>query len=323
MSIVSKILLAASLAVSVPGLLALGLIVSDRLDPDLRAEGAGLDFSALQAGDLPPLQPYRARDGAQLGFRRWDSGREGAPLVVLVHGSGWHGAQFAGLGAALAERGLGDVLAPDLRGHGAAPERRGDVDYIGQFEDDLADLILDQALPGQQVVMLGHSSGGGLVIRFAGGVRGEGLAGAILLAPFVQYDAPTARPESGGWARVLTRRVIGLTMLNAVGIRAPNALPVIQFRFPAAVLEGPLGHTATRAYSYRLNTGFAPRRDWRADIAALPPFLLVVGAQDEAFVAEAFAPTFAALTDRGRYEMVGGGHLGVVDHPRTLELVEA
>ena len=178
-------------------------------------------------------------------------------------------------------------------------------------------------MPGQKVVMLGHSSGGGLAIRFAGGGHGEKLAGAILLAPFVQYDAPTTRPESGGWARVLTRRLIGLTMLNAVGVRALNALPVIQFRFPASVLDGPLGQTATTAYSYRLNTSFAPRRAWQADIAALPPFLLVVGAQDEAFVAEAFAPTFAAITDRGQYATVDGGHLAVVDNPGTLARIEA
>jgi pimeloyl-ACP methyl ester carboxylesterase len=324
MSLLSKIALSAGLSVAIPGALALGLIASDRPIPDLRAEGAGLDFSVLSAGSgTTPLRPYTARDGAVLGFRRWDSARENAPLVVAVHGSGWHGAQFEALGAALAAQGVADVIAPDLRGHGPSPQRRGDVGYIGQFEDDLADLIADQRRAGQPVVMLGHSSGGGLVIRFAGGAHGGLLAGAILLAPFVQYDAPTARPGSGGWARVLTRRVIGLTMLNAVGIRALNHLPVIQFRFPAAVLDGPQGATATRAYSYRLNTGFAPRRDWGADIAALPAFLLLVGDHDEAFVPEAYEPTFRAHSDRGTYAMVPTGHLDVVDAPETLAQIAA
>ena len=320
MSILGKIALSGAIGVAITGALALGLIVSDRPVADLRAEGGGLDFSVLQGGVLPDLQTYPARDGAELGFRRWASGRAGAPLVVAVHGSGWHGAQFAGLGAALAAQGI-DVIAPDLRGHGPAPRRRGDIDYIGQFEDDLADLIAQQAAPGQEVVLLGHSSGGGLVIRFAGGAHRALIHRAVLLAPFVQYDAPTARPGSGGWARVMTRRIIGLTMLNAAHIRALNHLPVIQFRFPATVLDGPQGATATQAYSYRLNTGFAPRRAWQPDVAALPPFLLIAGAQDEAFRAEAYEPTFRAITDEGRYALTGASHLSVVDDPETAQRI--
>lgn len=322
MSLFSKVALSLGIGVVVSGGIALGLIASQGPLADPRAEREGLNFSVLAPGaEAVALQHYTARDGQTLGFRRWDSRVEDAPLVIAVHGSGWHGAQFQGLGAALAGAGLADVVAPDLRGHGPDPERRGDVDYIGQFEDDLADLIAAQAGDGQRVVMLGHSSGGGLVIRFAGGDHRALIDGAVLLAPFVQYDAPTQRPNSGGWAHVLTRRIIGLTMLNAVGIRALNHLQVMQFRFPDAVLDGPQGHTATRGYSYRLNTGFAPRRDWQGDIAALPGFLLVVGENDEAFVAESFEPTFSAITDRGRYASVPSAHLDVVDHPRTFDRI--
>lgn len=322
MILLSKIAMSAALCVAIPGAIALGLIASDPPVADLRAEGQGLDFSVLGGADLPALQSYPARDGATLGFRRWDAGPEAGTLVVAVHGSGWHGAQFARLGAGLAAAGF-DVVAPDLRGHGPAPARRGDVDYIGQFEDDLADLIEGQARPGQRVAMLGHSSGGGLVMRFAGGAQGGLIERAVLLAPFVQYDAPTARPESGGWARVMTRRIIGLSMLNGVGIRALNHLPVIQFRFPEAVLDGPQGATATRAYSFRLNASFAPRRDWQGDIAALPPFLLLAGRADEAFRAEAYEPTFRAVTERGEYALTGATHLSVVDDPETLDRVVA
>lgn len=342
MTILTK--LAASLLVGgvITGALALGLIATNRPIADLRAEGQGtdqstdqgtgqstgqstgqgLDFSVIRTdGPSTDLQTYTARDGADLGFRRWDSGRADAPLLVAVHGSGWHGAQFEALGAALAAQGLADVLASDLRGHGPAPQRRGDVDYIGQFEDDLADLIAQQARDGQRVVMLGHSSGGGLVIRFAGGVHGGLLDGAVLLAPFVQHDAPTTRPQSGGWARVMTRRIIGLSMLNMAGITGLNHLPIIQFSFPDAVLDGPLGHTATRAYSFRLNASYAPRQNWQADIRALPPFLLVAGERDEAFVAPQYASVFAAITNAGRYALVPAGHLDVVDASETRALI--
>lgn len=305
-------------------LVALGLVASDRPVADLRAEGgAGLDFTVLAAAETVPLQGYRARDGATLGYRRWDSAVPGAPLVVALHGSGWHGAQWQGLGAALARAGLADVVAPDLRGHGPAPARRGDIDHIGQFEDDIADLIAAVAAPGQKVVLLGHSSGGGLVVRMAGGDYGGLLDGAVLLAPFLQYDAPTARPESGGWARVMTRRIIGLSMLNMAGIHLLDHLPVIQFRFPDRVLEGPQGATATRAYSWRLNQSFAPRRNWQADVAALPEFLLIAGQRDEAFHAERYQPTLAPLNPRGSYALVDAGHLDVVDYPVTMAVLAA
>lgn len=176
MSAVTKILISAGITVAITTAIALGLIASDRPVADLRGDGEGLDFSVLSGAALPDLQSYTARDGTTLGFRRWVAGREDAPLVIAVHGSGWHGAQFARLGAGLAEAGF-DVIAPDLRGHGPWPVRRGDVDYIGQFEDDLADLIDAQVRPGQSVAMLGHSSGGGLVIRFAGGAQGRGSTG--------------------------------------------------------------------------------------------------------------------------------------------------
>lgn len=324
MGLVRKIAIGVVLGAVGTLVVALGLIASERPVADLRAERGeeGLAFERLAAGEPAPRHQVRMRDGASLGVRRWESGVPEAPLLVALHGSGWHGAQFDGLGPALAGRGLADVIAPDLRGHGPNPERRGDIDYIAQIEDDLADLISAERRAGQQVVMLGHSSGGGMVLRFAGGAYGGMLDGAILLAPFVQHDAPTTRAHSGGWARVLMRRIIGLTMLNTVGVTQFNHLTVLQFRFPDVVLDGPMGDTATRAYSYRLMTGFNPRRNWGADIAALPVFLLIAGEADEAFVAEAYEPAMSAHSADGRYVLLPGvGHLDVVGHPQALAAI--
>jgi acetyl esterase/lipase len=179
------------------------------------------------------------------------------------------------------------------------------------------------AKPGQPVVMGGHSTGGGLVVRFAGGEHGGLLDGAILLAPVLAHDAPTTRDNSGGWAEVLVRRIIGLDILNAFGITALNHLPVVQFNIPPSVIAGPLGDTATTEYSYRLNTSIAPRGDTLADVAALPPFILMAGSTDEVVISSQFAPTMGAVTDRGRFDMLlGASHLGIVDDPRTLGIIE-
>lgn len=310
-------------------LVALGLVVSDRPIADPRAPaGDGLDFAAMtgrdQAGPPHPVGSYATRDGGELALRRYPTSRRDRPLVVMLHGSGWYGLEFDPLARKLSAAGLADVVVPDLRGHGPFAKSRGDIAYVGQMEDDIADLIAAERRPGQKVVLLGHSSGGGLAIRFAGGEYREEIDGEILLAPYLKYDAPTARPNSGGWTRVLTRRIIGLSILDGFGIHALDGLTVVQLRFPSAVLDGPLGANATRSYSWRLQQSYAPRPDYLADIAKLPPFLLLAGTEDEAFVADAYQPTMSAVTDKGTYKLIPGvGHLGIVDDPRSFDAIEA
>jgi triacylglycerol esterase/lipase EstA (alpha/beta hydrolase family) len=102
-----------------------------------------LDFEALTAvsyENLPKLQPYIARDSTQLSYRLYESSVATDKVIILLHGSGWHSMQFYPLANYLSRNGLAHVITPDLRGHGFTPEQRGDVAYIGQLEDDLADL---------------------------------------------------------------------------------------------------------------------------------------------------------------------------------------
>jgi alpha-beta hydrolase superfamily lysophospholipase len=265
---------------------------------------------------------FATRDGSTIGLRRYDSADPDAPLLILLHGSGWHGLQYDTLGRRLAAEGLATVLSPDLRGHGPAPQRRGDADRTDQVEDDIADLILAHRHPGQQVILGGMSLGGGTVIRFAGGPHRDLIDRAVLMAPFLYNDAPTTRANSGGWAQPLLRRFIGLTILNRFHISALNHLTVLQFRFPAFVLDGPAGASVTPNYSWTLYYALTPRADWRAEIARLPPFLLVAGTADEAFVAEGYEPLMAPLNPAGRFHLIDGlGHLGIVDSPETFAIL--
>lgn len=321
---IAKLLTFVAISIAIYFALALGLIVSQRPGP--LPERAGLDFSEIIGNGAEPggleTRRFEARDGQALTYAHVKApGAEELPLVIMLHGSGWYHGQFTGLARAL--RDVAEVKALTLRGHGKAPARRGDVGYTGQLEDDIADLIRQSGgRDGRKVILLGHSSGGGLAVRFAGGAHGALADGMILLAPFLKHDAPTTRPNSGGWAHVLTRRIIGLSMLNTVGITALDHLPMIQFAMPRAVLEGPLGDYATTSYSWRLNKSYAPRDDYLADVAALPPFLLVAGRDDEAFDAEGYAPLMGTVTDKGRYEIVDGvGHLDIVDNPQTETLI--
>jgi len=280
-----------------------------------------LDFDRLIGlADVAPVpeEVVEMRDGTPLRVRHVEA--EGKPLLILLHGSGWYGGEFDRLITAL--DGKAEIVAPDLRGHGANPERRGDVDYIGQLEDDVSDLIDFYADDGQKVVLAGHSSGGGLAVRFAGGEHGAKIDRAVLMAPFLKYDAPTTRENSGGWAHPLTRRIIAISILNELGITSENDQVVIQFAFPQEVLDGPEGAMATQAYTYRMNTSFAPRSDYLADVAKLPEFLLLAGSDDRAFVAEGYEPLMSGATANGTYQIIdGAGHLDIVNRPETAEAI--
>lgn len=315
---------AVSLVITV--LIALGLIVSDRpiVLPELDA-GEGLNFESTIARGIsqaPDQTDVVMGDGWKMPVRQYGGQAASKPLLILVHGSGWVGLQFNNLANALSDEAY--VVVPDLRGHGPSAERRGDVDYIGQMEDDIAALIKSERLAGQHVILAGHSSGGGLVTRFAGGTHGDLIDQAILLAPFLKHNAPTTRVNSGGWAHVLTRRIIGLSMLNTFKITALNHLKIIQFNMPKAAREGKYGHLATLSYSFRLNTGFAPRADYLKDIKALPEFTLIVGSEDEAFFADKYEPLMSDVTDKGSYHIVAGeSHMSMVDAAETEALIRS
>lgn len=257
------------------------------------------------------------RDGFALHCRRYGAEGRDVPLAVLIHASSFFGMQMHGLAQSLA--GNADVVVPALRGHGLHPGRRGDVDYIGQKEDDL---IAAVARPGQKVFLGGHSLVGGLVVRMAGGAHGGLIDHAVLLVPFLNHFAATARRKTGGWARLLVRRTIGLNMLNAIGIWALNHMSVVQFNIPRQVQDKPGGHLTYKAYSYGRSASYGSRMDFRRDIAALPPFAVIVGTADETFYAEAYAPLMRAVTDKGLYHVVPDvGHMGVVNAPQSAKLI--
>ena len=113
-------------------------------------------------------------------------------------------------------------------------------------------------------------------------------------------------------------RIIGLTLLNLVGIHTLDHLPTLVFNLPEQYRDG----TETLAYSHRLTTNINLRRDYESDIAALPErTLVVVGKQDEAMKADAFPALFHRL-GKADVRLIGGvGHLDAVSDPAVLETI--
>ena len=244
----------------------------------------GVDFSAL-----PDKQFYRAADGAKLAYRLYpgDSGR----IAVLIHGSSGTTASMHPLARAIAARGA-TVYALAMRGHdgGSSRGRSGDIDYIGQLDDDLTDFIktLGPRTPKQKRTLLGFSSGGGFALRFAGGPNGALFDRLVLVAPQFPHFAPTVRPQAGGWVSVAIPRIVALSILTRLGITQFNGLAVL-----AMSIDPARGAAArlTPVYSYRMLENFSASNDYLGDIKRVRgPVSLFVGAEDEIFRAEQFAP---------------------------------
>jgi non-heme chloroperoxidase len=264
-----------------------------------------------ERADLGPALHFKARDGTTLAYRAYPGAAN--RIAFLIHGSSGSSGAVHGLAKALQAAGI-TVYAPDMRGHGESG-RKGDVDYVGQLEADLIDLIgaIGPVSPNAKRILIGHSSGGGFVLRFAGGVEGGRFDGYLLLSPYVAYDAPTVRPNAGGWAAPYVPRIIALAVLSRLGIHWLEGLPVVVFAVPPQDLTA----NRTPTYSFRLWANFSPHRDWRGDIHAIRrPAIVLVGANDELFRADEFAPTFHSVRADIPVEVVPGiNHMEMVTAP--------
>jgi alpha-beta hydrolase superfamily lysophospholipase len=276
-----------------------------------------VDTFQRAAIDPPALQSFKARDGTELAYRNTPAESPERGSVVLVHGSAGDSRAMQPLAKSLAAAGL-NAYALDIRGHGDSGPR-GRIAYVGQLEDDLADFLAAVQPPAPRL-LAGFSSGGGFALRVAAGPDADAFDGYLLLAPFVSHEAPTYRPDAGGWVRVGVPRLIALHLLDGFGIRAFHHLPVMRFAVDA-------NSGLTPSYGFRLAINFRPRTDWRAEVAAVArPTRVLVGGDDAVFHPQAFAEVFARqdATDIPVRVLPGIGHAGVVLDPAARRgVVEA
>jgi alpha-beta hydrolase superfamily lysophospholipase len=273
---------------------------------------AKVDFSAV-----PAPQQFKARDGTALAWLHYPAanGTANARRIVLVHGSSSRARSLHVLAQGLAAAGF-EVAALDMRGHGDSGPR-GHAAYVGQLEDDVEDFM--RAVPHNgPSTLLGFSSGGGFVLRVAGGTRQGLFDRYVLLSPFLHHSAPTNRPHNGGWVSVGLPRMVGLTLLNAVGVTTWNHLPALRFGLNAYAQQH-----LTPSYDFTLVTAFRPRNDYQADIRNAPPRLRVVaGRDDELFDATRFAEVFAAAGKPVPVTLVDGvNHMGLTLDARAVQAV--
>lgn len=238
--------------------------------------------------DVPAPLRFRARDQTSLQYYAYPA--EPDQVAVLVHGSAGPGTVMHALAKALRGAGVTTYVL-DIRGHGGSG-RRGDIDYIGQLDDDLADFVaeLGPQRRGETRTLVGFSAGAGFTLRFAGGPHGLLFDRYVFLAPILP-GAPTLRPSAGGWTNLAVGRLVAIAGFDRLGIHGFDGLPVVSYAIPAAASQWMTG-----SYSYRLMTNFGAGNQYAAYLKQIRrPAAVLVGSADEQVVADQFAPLLQRL----------------------------
>ena len=285
--------------------------------PELQSISRGR--ATIDLSSLPAVERFQARDGTWLGFRHYAAG--GTPtgrVAIVIHGSsGSSGGTIHALSQAVAAHGV-DAFAVDMRGHGTSGTR-GDIGYVGQLEDDLADFVavLRKTVPSAPLTLIGHSAGGGFALRVAGSPIQNLFERFVLLAPYLGYDAPSTRPSSGGWASADIPRILGLLLLRAIGVNCCEALPVLALAVPPNSEK-----TLVAAYTDRLMRNFGTG-DFRRDLAAATkPLTVFAGADDEVLLADKYTEAVRGAKVAVDVRVLDSiNHMGIVAAPKAVAIV--
>ena len=298
--------------------LVLGGMIATRLVHPPELKSISETVGRVDRSTMPALQRFSARDGTELAYRHYPArATPVGKIAILVHGSSGSSVAVHALADGLAAHGI-DTFAPDIRGHGGSGTR-GDIGYLGQLEDDLADLVTEvrKSVPAQPIVLLGHSAGGGFALRAASAPIQDLFARTILLSPYLGYDAPTNRDNSGGWASPDIPRILALGLLSRIGVSCCEALPALAF----AVRPNSEKYVAS-TYSYRLLRNFATR-GYKPDLtAAKHPVTLIAGADDELMQADKYADAVHAVAPAVDVRLIPGvNHMEIVSAPQAVSAI--
>jgi non-heme chloroperoxidase len=166
----------------------------------MAAMTAGLPAAVARASQgeatAPPDKPrgtqtvdtITSKDGTPIYYKDWGRG----PVVTFSHGWPLNADAWDGQMLFLAQQGF-RVIAHDRRGHGRSGQASSGNDMNG-YADDLAAVI--ETLDLRNVTTVGHSTGGGEVVRYIGrhGTRRVSKVVLIGAVPPLMLKTP-ANPE--------------------------------------------------------------------------------------------------------------------------------
>jgi non-heme chloroperoxidase len=130
-----------------------------------------------------------SKDGTQIYYKDWGRG----PVVTFSHGWPLNADAWDGQMQFLVQQGF-RVIAHDRRGHGRSEQASSNNDMNG-YADDLAAVI--ETLDLKNVTLVGHSTGGGEVVRYIARHGTKRVSKAVLIAAVPPIMLKTAANPEG------------------------------------------------------------------------------------------------------------------------------
>jgi len=234
-----------------------------------------------------------APDGTQLVF---DAAEPSSPraAILMLHGWSDHAGRWATVGERLKDAGYAVYLL-DLRGHGRSGGQRGHLSRFSQLLGDLQ--AFRRAVRRRRAelphILLGHSFGGLVTLRYLETQPGDPIAAAILSSPWL---ALTSAPPF--WKQALARVCADLWPTLPIPASIDPALISRDATVNAAYEADPAVHQAMTPGAWR-EIQWA-QRAVAADGARIDtPLMFLLGGEDrlvDAHAARAFADSLAVPT---------------------------
>jgi non-heme chloroperoxidase len=130
-----------------------------------------------------------SKDGTQIYYKDWGRG----PVVTFSHGWPLNADAWDGQMQFLVQQGF-RVIAHDRRGHGRSEQASSNNDMNG-YADDLAAVV--ETLDLKNITMVGHSTGGGEVVRYIARHGSKRVAKAVLIGAVPPLMLKTATNPEG------------------------------------------------------------------------------------------------------------------------------
>lgn len=130
---------------------------------------------------------FTARDGIRLIGKEFVPHNTIQIVCIFLHGASVNSSEYVSFAESLTQKGI-QLCLLDLRGHGDSEGERGNVSYVGQYEDDLHDIIQQYYTNLKKNILFvlgGHSAGAAIILRYIEKYNTQLIDGYLLISPAV------------------------------------------------------------------------------------------------------------------------------------------